>query len=162
MNIVIKPIDEIREYENNPRFNDDAVQFVAKSIQDFGFKVPVIIDVNNVIVAGHTRVKAARQLGMTSVPCIVVDDLTDEQIRAFRLADNKVSEVSEWDFEKLELEMDDLDFDWDELGFCFSDDEELFDDAPEPLSSVYQEPEIAKIKCPKCGHVDSKVRFMKV
>ena len=83
-------------YEKNPRKNDDAVKYVAESIQQFGFKVPIVIDTNGVIIAGHTRYKASKKLGLKEVPCIIADDLTEEQIKAYRLADNKVSELSEW------------------------------------------------------------------
>lgn len=98
-------------YENNPRNNDDAVDAVANSIKEFGFKVPIIVDKNNVIVAGHTRLKAAQKLGMDEVPVIVADDLTDDQIKAFRLADNKVGEIATWDFSKLEEELTNIDMD---------------------------------------------------
>lgn len=108
MKIVEKNIDELVMYENNPRKNDEAVKYVAESISQFGFKVPVIIDKDNVIVAGHTRVKAAKKLKLKTVPCIVADDLTPEQIKAFRLADNKVSELSDWDEDLLNDELDDI------------------------------------------------------
>ena len=93
---------ELIPYSNNPRNNDSAVDAVAASIKEFGFKVPIIIDNYNVIVAGHTRLKAAQKLGLEKVPCIKADDLTPEQLKAFRLADNKVSELATWDFDKLE------------------------------------------------------------
>ena len=105
MNIIDVELDKLKPYENNPRFNDEGVEKVANSIKQFGFKVPIIIDSNNVIIAGHTRLKAAKQLGMDKVPCIIASDLTEEQIKAFRLADNKVSEFSSWDYEKLEEEL---------------------------------------------------------
>lgn len=108
MEIVNKKIDELTPYANNPRFNDDAVEYVAKSIKEFGFKVPMVIDKNNVIVAGHTRYKAALELGLKEVPCIIADDLTDEQVKAFRLADNKVSDYSIWNNVALLDELDDL------------------------------------------------------
>ena len=92
MDIVNKRRDMIKPYGKNPRKNDEAVKYVAESIKQFGFKVPIIIDCDGVIVAGHTRYKAAKKLKMETVPCIVADDLTDEQIKAFRLADNKVAE----------------------------------------------------------------------
>lgn len=92
---------------------------VANSISEFGFKVPIIIDKHNVIVAGHTRLKAAQQLGLDDVPVIIADDLTDDQIKAFRLADNKVSEIAEWDTELLEKELAEIDMDM--LDFGFSD-----------------------------------------
>lgn len=94
MNIVEKKVADLIPYENNPRKNDDAVDAVAASIKEFGFKVPIVIDENNVIVAGHTRLKAAQKIGLKTVPCIVADDLNDDQIRAFRLADNKTSELA--------------------------------------------------------------------
>lgn len=97
MNIIEKPINEVIPYEKNPRINDNAVPAVMKSIEEFGFKVPIVIDKNGTIVTGHTRLKAAKKLGMKTVPCIVADDLTPEQIRAFRLADNKVAEAAEWE-----------------------------------------------------------------
>ena len=122
--IIYKPIDKIIPYENNPRLNDEAVEPVANSIEQFGFKVPIIIDSSNIIVAGHTRLKAAKQLGMDKVPCIIADDLTEEQIRAFRLVDNKVSELADWDYEKLEeelaninsIDMNIFDFDMSEIN----------------------------------------------
>ena len=117
MKIIEKNLNELVPYENNPRKNDEAVDGVANSIKAFGFKVPIVIDKNNVIIAGHTRYKASQKLGLDKVPCIVADDLSDEQVKAFRLADNKVSEKSEWDIELLSLELDDLDFDMSKFGF---------------------------------------------
>ena len=119
MNILELNVDELIPYENNPRKNDEAVEKVALSISAFGFKVPIVIDKNNVIVTGHTRLKAAKKLGITTVPCIMADDLTEEQIKAFRLADNKVSEFSEWDEEKLMKELDELEMDMSLYGFVF-------------------------------------------
>lgn len=120
MQIVEKNLYELREYENNPRHNDDAVEAVAASIKEFGFKVPIVIDAAGVIIAGHTRAKAAKQLGLQTVPCIVADDLTDEQICAYRLADNKTGELASWDFEKLEAELAELsamEFEMERFGF---------------------------------------------
>lgn len=124
LQIVYKNISELNPYKNNPRFNDEAVEAVANSIKQFGFKVPIIIDSSNIIVAGHTRLKAAKQLGIDKVPCIVASDLTEEQIRAFRLVDNKVSELADWDYEKLEeelaninsIDMNIFDFDMSEIN----------------------------------------------
>lgn len=111
-------VDDVIPYDKNPRKNDPAVPFVAKSIEQFGFKVPLVIDENNVIVCGHTRLKAAKSLGMEEVPCIRATDLTPEQIRAFRIADNKVSEMAEWDEDLLLSEMSDLpEFDFTDFGF---------------------------------------------
>ena len=117
-------IDEIIPYVNNPRINDNAVDFVAASIKEFGFKVPIVIDKDNVVVAGHTRLKAAKKLGLESVPCLKADDLTDQQIKAFRLADNKVSEYAVWDLEKLDVELESIDLDMVDFGF----DSELSDE----------------------------------
>ena len=115
-----KQIEEIIPYENNPRNNEEAIEVVAKSIREFGFKVPIVIDKDNIIVTGHTRLKAAEKLGLTSVPCIMADDLSDGQIKAFRLADNKTSEFATWDLGKLGVELDelqDLEFDMGDFGF---------------------------------------------
>ena len=118
MNIIEKNINEITPYENNPRFNDDAVEMVANSIREFGFKNPIIVDKNNVIVAGHTRLKARKKLKLKTVPVIVADDLTEEQIKAFRLADNKVAEFSTWDMQALMAELEGIEgIDMDDFGF---------------------------------------------
>lgn len=108
MEIIELSIKDIKPYEKNPRKNDDAVQYVVQSIKEFGFKVPIVIDKNNVIVAGHTRYKASKKLNLDVVPCIIADDLTEEQIKAFRLADNKVSEVAEWENSLLSKELDSI------------------------------------------------------
>ena len=122
MEIVTKSLHELIPYEKNARKNDKAVPLVAKSIEQFGFKVPIVIDRNNVIVCGHTRYKAAHALGIEEVPCIVADDLTDQQIKAYRLADNKVAEVSKWDKGILSLEMNEIfDFDMSDFGFEIAD-----------------------------------------
>lgn len=118
INIEYLNIDEIKPYANNPRHNDEAVEAVANSIREFGFKVPIVIDQNNIIVTGHTRLKASKRLGLTKVPCIKATDLTDEQIKAFRLADNKVGEIAEWDVGKLSLELADIaNIDMSNFGF---------------------------------------------
>lgn len=127
--IIYKKTDELIPYINNPRQNDGAVDAVASSIKNFGFKVPIVIDSKNEIVNGHTRLKAAKKLGLESVPVIVADDLSPEQIKAFRLADNKVGEIAEWDEELLaiesgELESMELDFSLEEFGFDLTDEED--------------------------------------
>lgn len=119
MEIIMKRVEELTPYERNPRRNDEAVKFVKASIEQFGFKVPIVIDADGVIVAGHTRVKAAKELGMKEVPCIVADDLTEEQIKAFRLADNKTAEAAEWDIELLNTELLDLEANFDMADFGF-------------------------------------------
>lgn len=136
MKIINLKLSDIKPYEKNPRKNDDAVQYVMKSIEEFGFKVPIVIDKDNVIVAGHTRYKAGKKLKLETVPCIVADDLTDEQIKAFRLADNKVSEKSEWDFDLLDGELDDiLNIDMEIFGF----ESVLDDDEPEVVEDDFIE-----------------------
>lgn len=118
MKIIDLKIDSLKEYKNNPRHNDAAVDKVAASISEFGFKVPIVVDKDFVIVAGHTRLKAANVLDMKSVPCVIADDLTEEQLKAYRLADNKTAELAEWDFEKLHEELKALNaFDMDVFGF---------------------------------------------
>lgn len=126
LKIVYKKVDELTPYENNPRNNDNAVEAVAKSIKEFGFKVPLVIDKEGEIAAGHTRLKAAKELGLEEVPCIIADDLTPEQVKDFRLADNKVAEFAEWDIELLNLELEelsleDLDFEMADFGFEIPD-----------------------------------------
>lgn len=126
MEIVNKKVDELIPYENNPRKNDEAVDYVAKSISEFGFKVPIVIDKGNVVVAGHTRLKAAKQLEIQEVPCIVADDLNEEQIKAFRLADNKVSEKAKWNDTLLDKELQEiLNIDMGEFGFDSNIKEEI-------------------------------------
>ena len=126
MKIIDKPLTEIRPYENNPRLNDGAVDAVAASIKAFGWKVPIVVDRDGVIVAGHTRYKAAKKLGMTSAPCIVADDLTPEQVRAFRVADNKTAELAEWDLDALAeelkaIDLAPLDINMEDFGFNDTD-----------------------------------------
>lgn len=130
LKITYKKTEDLIPYINNPRNNDGAVDKVASSIKNFGFKVPIVVDGDNEIIAGHTRLKAAKKLGMDEVPCIVADDLNDGQIKAFRLADNRVAEFSEWDMELLESELEeledyDLGFEFDDMGMDFADLEGL-------------------------------------
>lgn len=137
MQIVEKDLYKLKPYANNPRCNNDAVDNLANSIKQFGFKVPIVIDKDNVIVCGHTRVKAAEKLQLKSVPCIIASDLTDEQIKAFRLADNKVAEKATWDMDKLDMELselNELDFNMSDFGFEAlveadeSDDDDFFEE----------------------------------
>lgn len=113
-------IKSIKAYSKNPRKNDAAVDAVAASVREFGWKQPLVIDPSTMeIVAGHTRYKAAKKLGCKTVPCVMADDLTAEQIKAYRLADNKTAELAEWDFNALEAELFELSeaFDMDDFGF---------------------------------------------
>ena len=109
----LKPSD-LKPYFNNPRKNEDAVIKVAESIQAFGFQNPIIADKNKVIIAGHTRWKAALKLNLKTVP-VIITDLPEEKAKAYRLADNRLGEMAEWDWEKLEMELEDLDVEFKEL-----------------------------------------------
>ncbi len=144
-------INELIPYENNPRINDKAVDAVAASIKEFGFKVPIIVDTENVIIAGHTRLKAAQKLGLQEVPVIVADDLTPEQIKAFRLADNKVSELADWDFLKLEEELKNIEFNMSLFNFDITDLSKEFDKNKEVIEDDFDaEAEAESIIDPVC------------
>lgn len=156
MKIISVDVNSLIPYENNPRQNDDAVQYVAESIKQFGFKIPIIIDKENIIVAGHTRLKAAMQIGMEKVPCIIADDLNEEQIKAFRLADNKVAEISEWNYDLLQKELAEIEnIEMQDLGFAEVEgldfDEFFTDYEPEP-----KPPKM--VCCPHCGEMFEKKR----
>lgn len=155
MQLIELPVDSLIEYENNPRFNDEAVEPLANSIMEFGFKVPIVVDKDNVIIAGHTRLKAAKFLCLDTVPCIIADDLTEDQVKAFRLVDNKVAEIASWDYQALQSELDDIEIDMNNFGFAdFSDVD---------IDSIFAEPDIetedkedeeveeVEIQCPYCG-----------
>ena len=145
MEIIEMRIGDLIPYENNPRKNDDAVSAVAASIREFGFKVPIIVDKNNVIVAGHTRLKAAKSLGMKTVPVIRADDLTEEQVTAFRLADNKTGELAGWDFDKLREELSGIgSIDMAEFGFMLKDIEYAGEKEKEEKPKK-------ELCCPRCG-----------
>lgn len=137
METITKKVSELIPYVNNPRNNDDAVDAVASSIKNFGFKVPIVVDSNNEIINGHTRLKAAKKLGLETVPVIVADDLTPEQIKAFRLADNKVGEIATWDEDALIIELEELkNLDFDMSEFEFEIDEPQTQEKNENTDSV--------------------------
>lgn len=152
MQIIEKELSWLKPYAKNPRDNANAVEPVANSIKEFGFKVPIVATSDGEIINGHTRFKASKLLGLEKVPVIIADDLTDEQIKAFRLADNKTGELANWDFSLLDEELSDIiDLDMSDFGFEIDDlieeesEEDLddFDDTPpeEPkakLGQVYQ------------------------
>lgn len=120
MQIINMKFSEIHPYEKNPRFNDGAVEAVANSIKEFGFQQPIVVDKDLVVVVGHTRLKAAEQLGLTEVPVVIAENLTPEQVQAYRIADNKTGEIAEWNYDLLPIELRDLqekDFDLSLLGF---------------------------------------------
>lgn len=154
--IVFKPISELKRYANNPRKNEHAVRAVANSISAFGFKIPIVIDANDVIVCGDTRYQACFELGITEVPCIIADDLTEEQIRAFRLADNKTAEIAGWDFAKLEEELQDiLDIDMEQFGFHTADDIDVDSFFNTPATAIGEGDQHGNrprtVVCPHCG-----------
>lgn len=125
-------IDSIKPYANNPRDNDGGVDAVANSIKEFGWQQPIVVDKDNVIIVGHTRFKAAKKLKLKEVPVVVASNLTDEQVKAYRLADNKTGELTSWDDDLLGSELDDiLDIDMSDFGFTFdldTDDEKVTED----------------------------------
>ncbi len=151
MNIIELELSELVPYDKNPRRNEGAVDYVAKSIKEFGFKVPIVVDKDNVIIAGHTRFLASKKLGLDKVPCIRANDLTEEQVKAFRLADNKVSEFSTWDFDLLNEELDGiLDINMDELGFEKVGNINLDDFFEERVEKEPEVEEPKEIQCPHC------------
>ena len=155
MNIQNISLSDIHPYARNPRKNDEAVKNVAASIREFGFLVPLVIDRNHEIVAGHTRYKAAKSLGMKEVPCVIADELTEDQIKAFRLADNKVSEAAQWDMDLLPLELADIMIPMADFGFetisdaDFSENFTLDDGEKKPFQqiSITVHDEQAKLIC---------------
>lgn len=152
MEIIYKNIDELIPYENNPRLNDEAVEYVKNSIKEFGFKVPVVIDKDNVIIAGHTRIKASKELRIKDIPCIIADDLSEEQVKAFRLADNKVAEKSMWDYSKLDEELDNiLNIDMSKFDFSINTDNVNLEEFFEENTNEEKKEETKTIVCPHCG-----------
>jgi ParB family chromosome partitioning protein len=117
MEIVDIAVKDLVPYDKNPRRNDEAAVKVAESIKQFGFKIPLVVDRNNVVVCGHTRLKAAKKLKLKTVPCILADDLSEDQIKAFRLVDNRTAEIAEWDFALLEEELADVQLDMTAFDF---------------------------------------------
>ena len=154
MQIEVRAITSIRPYDQNPRQNDAAVDAVAASIGEFGFRVPVVVDTDGVIICGHTRWKAAQKLGLEHVPVHVATDLSPEQIRAYRIADNKTSELSTWDYDLLPIELGELqacNYDLGLLGFGVDELAKLLDptlndglcdpdDIPEPPDAAITQP----------------------
>lgn len=136
-------LSDLVPYENNPRKNEKAVEAVKNSINQFGFKNPIIVDENNVIISGHTRRLAAMELGIKMVPVVVATDLTEEQVRAFRLADNRVASFSYWDEAKLKDEIAEIsEIDLSDFGFKKDKIEDIFREKADKKIHV----------CPKCGY----------
>lgn len=155
MKVEAKSIDEIKPYENNPRDNDDAVDAVANSIKEFGWQQPIVVDNGGVIIAGHTRYKAAKRLKLKEVPIVVADKLTEEQVNAYRLADNKVGELANWDTKKLDDELQALLDQIDMTDFGFDEDIEF--DPADKIDTRIDEPaettDSTEVTCPYCGEV---------
>lgn len=151
MKIIDMPIGQIKPYDRNPRNNDAAVEPVAASIREFGFKQPIVVDVKNVIICGHTRYRAAKRLGLETVPVLVADDLTPAQVKAYRLADNKTGEAAEWLPDELAAELGDLQgaLDMSEFGFDLSEAEIPDFDVDADQSSDTDASDMCT--CPKCG-----------
>ncbi len=147
--IKLVDINKVIPYENNPRVNDQSVQFVANSIEKFGFKVPVVVDKDMVIINGHTRLKAAKRLGLKEIPVIIADDLSPEEAKAFRIADNSAGESSYWDIDLLNLELAEIPFDMSEFGINLDEEEEEFKGDTEP-----KEKDIKKMELKAFEHYD--------
>lgn len=149
-------IDRVRPYEKNPRRNDKAVQAVAESIREFGFRQPIVVDSGGVIVVGHTRYKAALKLGLKTVPVHVAADLTPQQARAYRLADNRTAENAEWDVDLLPIELGELrdgGFDLKLAGFSDKELAEYLREFDTDLEDGNADADAADtVRCPKCGH----------
>jgi len=145
MQIQNVPITSVKPYEKNPRFNDDAVDAVAKSIKEFGWQQPIVTDKDMTVICGHTRLKAAERLGLTEVPVIVADNLTPEQVKAYRIADNKTGEIAEWNYDLLPFEIKDLqdaNFDLSLLGFDTDELDKLLNgDADKQVATGETEPD---------------------
>jgi ParB-like chromosome segregation protein Spo0J len=165
MKIEMRPLAEIRPYDRNPRLNDQAVDAVVRSILEFGWRQPIVVDAEGVIVAGHTRYKAATKLGLEKVPVHVARDLTPAQVQAYRLADNRTSDLASWDYDLLPLELADLQgqgADLSGLGWDEAEIQRLLagkDGTPPPPEAQGREfdegvaAEVDTATCPKCGFV---------
>lgn len=165
MQVSERLVQEIIPYENNPRNNDEAVEKVAESIKEFGFKQPIVVDKDGVIIVGHTRLKAAKKLGLETVPVVVAEDLTEEQAKAYRLADNKTNEFAEWDFDALDFELLKIeDIDMTRFGFDLETEQPVdpedaiegtINETPEPRAKRGQIWKLGRHKL-MCGDSTSK------
>ena len=154
MKVVQKKLSELIPYARNPRKNDDAINSVAASIKEFGFKQPLVLDKDDVIIVGHTRAKAALKLGLETVPCIIATDLSAAQIKAYRVLDNKIAEKAEWNEELLALELEEIEIDLEPFEVAFGHSEQ---ESPETIEGWKEFDESAAddvqfTQCPSCGH----------
>lgn len=159
MNVAMMPVDALIPYARNPRKNDSAVDAVAASIKEFGFRQPIVVDDELVILVGHTRAKAAKKLGLIEVPVHVASGLTESQKKAYRIADNRLNELAEWDDDLLALELEDLRMDDFDLGTMGFDDGEVdgllagLDATPDGLTDEDEAPELSVVPVSKLGDV---------
>lgn len=162
MQVVYYDINKLKQYKNNPRHNKESIKLVAESIKQFGFKIPIIIDDKFEIIAGHTRLEASKYLGLKKVPVIIASDLDEEQVKAFRLADNKVSEMAYWDKEKLEDELKNIkNIEMELYGFIDEGNEIDWNSIEDLSEETYEEPEHKMMECPYCNHIDRTIHFKK-
>lgn len=177
MQVVNIPIERIKPYKHNPRKIKSAIEPVAESIKEFGFKQPIVLDKNNVIIIGHVRYEAAKRLGMSEVPCVIAKNLSKQQVKALRLVDNRTREMSKWDYDKLVEELGDIGkpIDMTKFGFSFSDEindnstnDEVVSEYPEEENTednneesshdvsdsckTQEKEQTYEFVCPKCGH----------
>ena len=146
------PVSSLKEYGNNPRKNEEAVSVVSESIKQTGYNNPIIVDENNVILAGHTRLKSLKKLKIDKVQVLQVCGLTDEQKRKFRLLDNKTSEYAEWDSFALTTELQGLD--WGDLHLDWGTEYERYSaDDEEPTDTTSKGDSKQQYDCPKCGYI---------
>ena len=149
--IQLVKIENIKPYANNPRNIDSAIEAVKNSIKEFGMKVPIVIDKDNVIITGHTRYAACQELGFKEIPCIKAEDLNEQQVKAFRLADNKVAEMSSWNFDLLEEELSIIDTDMSLFGFEFDADASITTAENQEINLDDFDDESFEYECPECG-----------
>lgn len=150
MQVIMRKVSEVKPYGRNPRRNDGAVDAVAASIREFGFQQPLVVDRDGVLIVGHTRLKAAKKLGLKEVPVVVADGLTPEQVKAYRLADNKTGELAGWDFAAMEAELSELES-LDMSVFGFGSMEEAFNPETFFMDTEPKEKPAKEYKCPHCG-----------
>lgn len=173
MQVVLKKVTELIPYENNSRtHSEEQIEQIVKSIKEFGFTNPILIDEKNNIIAGHGRLLGAKEIGMQEVPCIVLKGLTEVQKKAYIIADNKMALNSGWDEDLLKSELEslkDLDFDLDLTGFNSSEIDEIMNPIVIDWNKVedldedtYNEPEHNMLECPKCHHIDRDIHFKKI
>lgn len=155
--------DSLTPYENNAKLHpEEQIEQIKKSIEQFGFNDPIAVDKNNVIIEGHGRLTAAQELGMDKVPVIKLDELTDEQRKAYTLAHNKLTMNSNFDFDILVSELDAIkEIDMSDFGFLDVGDFD-WNEVPDVSEETYEEPEHEMLECPSCHHVDRKIHFKKV